>query len=161
MKINRFPLYDFTEDGLVVSFVKKKPRVLKPIKMGSYTGVQLVRDDGLLEKIYLHRAIAEAFHGECPDGMECRHLDGNKHNNSASNLKWGTKSENEKDKRNSGTSIDGEANHMAKLTKEDVISMRERREATGDSHAKIAALFNVSTMTAYRAIERISWRYIK
>ena len=161
MKIDRFPQYDFNEEGYVVSFVKKHPRILKPIKMGVYTGLQLLRDDGLLEKQYLHRLIAEAAHGECPTGMECRHLDGDKSNNASSNLRWGTRQENIDDKLFHGTSGKGERNTMAKLTEVDVLAMREHRSATGDSHAKIGVMYNVSTMTAYRAVEGVSWSHLK
>jgi hypothetical protein len=160
VKIARFPKYDFNEDGYVVSFVNKNPRVLKPIKMGVYIGLQLLRDDGLIEKQYLHSLIAEAAYGECPTGMECRHLDGDKNNNSSVNLKWGTRRENTDDKILHGTSGKGENNTMAKLTDSDVLSMRKHREKTGDSHAKIGVMFNVSTMTAYRAVEGVSWKHL-
>lgn len=161
MKIDRFPSYEFKEDGSVISHVRKKPRKLKPIKIGLYWGVQLLRGDGLIEKSYLHRIIAEAFHGKCPDGMQCRHLDGNKNNNSASNLCWGTRLENANDKILHGTSGMGELNNMAKLNESNVLAMRDRRAKTGESHKIIALDYGVSTMTAYRAIEGISWSHLK
>lgn len=161
MRIERFPLYDFSEIGYVTSFVKKTPKILKPIKMGAYVGLQLLRDDGLLEKIYLHRAIAEAFHGACPAGKECRHLDGDKTNNRAENLSWGTRRENVDDKFAHGTSGKGALNTMAKLTDADVIAMRSHRKSTGDSYAKIAVMWGVSTMTAYRAVTGKAWGHLK
>ena len=157
MKIDRFPLYEFHEDGYVVSLTRKNPFVMKPIKMGLYCGLQLKRDDGLLEKIYLHRAIAEACYGPCPEGLECRHLDGDKTNNAGSNLAWGTRSQNSKDKEAHGCSVLGENNPMAKLTEEEVLRMRQVRKETGLSYAKIALQFGVSSMTAYRAITGQSW----
>lgn len=156
--IERFPDYEFLESGHVISYKKIVPRILSPIRMGSYTGLQLARSDGLLEKQYLHRLICEAFNGPCPDGMECRHLDGNKYNNIAKNLAWGTKSENNIDKNGHGTGISGEANPMAKLTEADVKRMREYRKRTGESYKKISELYGVSAMTAYRAITEQSWR---
>lgn len=156
-KIQRFPGYDFLACGHVVSHIKKTPRVLSPIKMGEYVGLQLVREDGSSEKQYLHRLICEAFHGKCPDGMECRHIDGDRLNNSSANLAWGTKQENEIDKKNHGTTPRGEKNPMAKLTPFEVQKMRAERSETGDSYAKIAKRFGVSTMTAFRAITGQSW----
>jgi hypothetical protein len=47
--------------------------------------------------VYVHRVVLEAFVGPCPEGMECRHLDGNSANNQVDNLKWGTPSENRAD----------------------------------------------------------------
>jgi hypothetical protein len=161
MKIDRFPCYDFSENGYVVSHIKKTPRVLKPIKMGVYVGLQLARDDGLLEKIYLHRAIAEAAYGPCPDGMQCRHLDGNKLNNSASNLAWGSREENTRDKFIHGTTGKGERNPMSKLSDSVVLDMREYRANTGHSYKRIGVKFGVSTMTAYRAIVGESWSHLK
>jgi hypothetical protein len=46
---------------------------------------------------YVHRAVLDAFVGPCPDGMECRHLDGNAANNKLDNLAWGTPAENRRD----------------------------------------------------------------
>ncbi|AUR90563.1 HNH nuclease [Vibrio phage 1.162.O._10N.261.48.E3] len=161
MKIARFPKYKFKEDGSVVSFVKKTPRTLKPIRMGNYVGLQLLRDDGAQEKIYLHRAICEAKNGPCPQGMECRHLDGDKANNAASNLKWGTILENALDRVEHGTSGAGESNSMAVLTEQAVAEMRKIRNETGESYKKIADKFNISTMTAFRAITGESWSHVK
>ena len=159
-KIKRFPDYEFFENGDVVSFLKRNPRILKPIKMGKYKGLTLRRFDGLMERVYVHRAICEAFTGVCPDGFQCRHIDGNKENNSAGNLAWGTKRENEDDKRLHGTSPIGEANPMAKLNKKTVLAMKERRLETGESYARIAREFGVSAMTAFRAITGESWSEI-
>lgn len=160
-RIDRFPKYEFHEDGFVVSRVRGAPRVMKPIKMGEYVGLQLKRSDGHIEKAYLHRLICEAHHGPCPEGMECRHMDGNKKNNASGNLTWGTKAENEADKLEHGTTPAGEKNGMAKLTGAEVERMRLHRKSTGESYAKIAKAFGVSTMTAYRAITRAQWRSIK
>lgn len=159
--IERFPEYEFHRDGFVISRVKSTPRVLKPIKMGAYVGLQLKRSDGHTEKAYLHRLICEAHHGPCPAGMECRHIDGDKKNNAAENLSWGTKAKNETDKQIHGTVSSGEKNGMAKLTSADVVNMRIRRKSTGESYAKIASDFGVSTMAAYRAITKKQWRNVK
>lgn len=49
------------------------------------------------------RLVLETFVGPCPDGMECRHLDGNKLNDDLENLCWGTRYENIQDKVIHGT----------------------------------------------------------
>ena len=161
MKIDRFPDYEFHKDGFVISRVKKNPIVMKPIKMGQYVGLQLKRSDGHVEKAYLHRLICEAYYGPCPEGMECRHLDGDRSNNMASNLCWGTKSENAADKEKHRTNPSGERNAMSKLTEATVREMRSYRAKTGESYAKIGDLFGVSTMTAYRAIVKKLWKDVK
>lgn len=47
---------------------------------------------------HVHRLVLEAFRGPCPEGMECRHIDGNQQNNWLSNLAWGTAKENAEDR---------------------------------------------------------------
>lgn len=157
-RIGRFPDYEFHEDGYVVSRKKKHPIIMKPIKMGGYVGLTLCRDDNHSEKAYLHRLICEAFHGPCPKGMECRHLDGDKTNNAASNLAWGTKRQNENDRKTHGTIAAGERNPMAKLTRQKVSQMRKYRADTGESYRLIGLKFGVSAMTAFRAVAGQSWR---
>jgi len=157
-KIHRFPDYEFHKDGYVVSRKKKHPIIMKPIKAGSYVGLTLWRNDGHGERVYLHRIICEAFHGPCPEGMECRHLDGDKTNNAASNLAWGTKLQNENDRKKHGTTAAGESNPMAKLTRQKVSEMRKYRADTGESYRLIGLRFGVSTMTAFRAVTGQSWR---
>ncbi len=51
----------------------------------------------------VHRVVLETFQGPCPDGMVCRHLDGNPHNNRLDNLAWGTMLENSQDRFRHGT----------------------------------------------------------
>jgi len=90
--------------------------------------------------------------------MECRHKDGDKRNCTATNVAWGTKSENEADKAVHGTNPSGERNPMAKLTRAVVAEMRGHRAKTKESYAKIGPRFGVTAMTAYRAINRQAWR---
>lgn len=40
------------------------------------------------------RLVCEAFHGPCPDGLNCLHGDENSRNNKPGNLSWGTQKEN-------------------------------------------------------------------
>lgn len=54
-------------------------------------------------RIWVHRAVAMAFHGMPVSVAEVRHLDGNPANNVPENLAWGTRSENNYDKRRHGT----------------------------------------------------------
>lgn len=60
-------------------------------------------NDGRSVRRKVSRLVLELFVGPCPEGMECRHLDGDKTNNQLSNLRWGTRSENVRDKTRHGT----------------------------------------------------------
>lgn len=159
-RIERFPSHAFTASGVIISFTRRKPFAMKGMPVGRYLAVELIRKDGARERIYVHRAIAEAFHGSCPIGMHCRHLDGNPRNNSAANLAWGTPTENNADKIAHGTATIGERNPHSKLNSAEVRRMREIRRQTGISYGKLARKFNVSTMTAFRAVTKQSWRQL-
>lgn len=151
-----FPDYRFTEDGGVVSFICA-PRILKPIRTGDYLGVTIRDASGKLQRRYVHRLICEAFHGPAPDGTNCCHNDGNRANNSADNLRWDTPANNNRDKIAHGTATTGSRNPNAKLNASVVERMRAYRAETGAPYAAIADQFNISTMTAYRAIVGQSW----
>ena len=152
--------YCVSTGGVVVSFLFNPPRILKPIQMGSYVGLQLKCNDGNRRHRYVHRIVLESFIGSCPKGMECRHLDGNRLNNRLDNLQWGTKSENVKDKDRHGTSSRGMRNPMAVLSICDVERIRDIRSIGGFSYSDIATYFGVSVMTAYRASTKQSWTHI-
>lgn len=99
--LDRYPEYQFHEDGTVTH----PSRVVK-MKTSEQNGYVIIwlksnyqykpSDDQskylLWHTTHLHRVICEAFHGPCPDGMECDHIDNDKLNNSASNLRWVTAS---------------------------------------------------------------------
>jgi hypothetical protein len=51
-----------------------------------------------LKTMRVHRLVLDAFVGPCPDGMECRHLNGVKADCRLSNLAWGTRKENIEDR---------------------------------------------------------------
>lgn len=100
IQINNFSNYHITKEGKVWSSSNTryhKPKWLKNIlgKHG-YLYVNL-RKNGKRYVKYIHRLLLEHFVIPCPDGMECRHLDNNKLNNSLNNLCWGTHSRNKHD----------------------------------------------------------------
>lgn len=152
----RFPRYLIGSHGEVISLVAS-PKKLKPIRLGNYIGFQLTDNTGRIRKAYLHRLVAEAVHGPCPDGLECCHNDGRKENNDCLNLRWDTHESNEADRIAHGAVARGERNGFSKLTRAQVEEMRRIRTTGGATYKQIAAMFNVSTMTAYRAVTGQSW----
>lgn len=96
--------------------------------------------------VTVHSLIADAFIGPRPDGLQVNHKDGNKLNNSASNLEYVTRSGNMKHAISSGLwsppIIRGERNHKTNLTSEDIhriISLENTQTKTA-----IAKQFSVS-----------------
>lgn len=74
----------------------------------------------------IHRAVAHAFLGDPPEGLEVSHKDGNSHNNRADNLEYVSHSDNERMKLAHGTRGRGELNSYHKLLQHQVDEIRER-----------------------------------
>ncbi len=74
---------------------------------------------------YVHVLVLEAFVGPCPPGLEAAHRNGDRSDNRLENLRWVTHEENCADKIEHGTH-QARANHnMARLTEEDVRTIRQ------------------------------------
>jgi hypothetical protein len=54
----------------------------------------LLSKDGTARRFKVHRLVCETFHGPQPEGCEVAHMNDDKQDNSASNLKWVTRREN-------------------------------------------------------------------
>ena len=75
--------------------------------------------------VRVHKLVLEAFVGKCPEGLECCHNDGNSFNNHIDNLRWDTHKSNIHDRIKHGTSNRGERCGTAKLTLDQVKSIRK------------------------------------
>ena len=76
---------------------RRNGRILKaPMNSAGRRQVGLCRG-GKRRQALVHQLVALAFHGKPVSGQEVRHLDGDKLNNLATNLAWGTRSENQHD----------------------------------------------------------------
>ncbi len=113
--------------------------------------------DGKIRRV--HVLILTAFVGPCPEGMECRHLNGNRHDNRLSNLAWGTYAENTRDRIQHGTMPCGEQKWNARLTKAVVVDMRSKYSA-GRSIQELANEYVVHNRTVYDAVHHKTWKHI-
>jgi hypothetical protein len=109
--------------------------------------------DGVVKRLSVHRLILLAFVGPCPEGMEACHNNGNAGDNRLSNLRWDTHHNNNQDRKRHGTYPNGEAHPMAKITAEQVLSVRARRL----QNAAIMAELGVSRSHAQRIRTGQSW----
>lgn len=107
----------------------------------------------------VHRLVCEAFHGTPPEGMWVRHLDGDKTNNLASNLSWGTPQENMQDQFKHGHRGLGSRSPRSKLTEDQVVEIRHRR-ANGEMRKLLAREFNVSETTIGDCVSGKSWLHL-
>lgn len=102
--IDGFPGYEVSNLGHVLSRRRRSPRVLSPNpNQWGYLMVTMTRADGRPCSRTVHRLVADAFLGPCPDGMEVCHNDGDKTNNAPANLRFDTKSANALDRVRHGT----------------------------------------------------------
>lgn len=115
------------------------------------------------------RLVCGAFHGPCPEGHECGHLDGDKNNNAATNLVWITRSENTKQSIQHGTHrlkrapseamSRGDDHCWAKVREADVMNYR-RRHAQGESGRKLAVEAGISSANMSRLLRGDTWAHV-
>lgn len=104
-----------------------------------------------------HAVIALTFLGECPDGMQVCHIDGNPSNCKLDNLLYVTPKENSSHKRIHGTLRFGETSPVAKLTEKGVVDILNNHH---DGNRVLAIKYGVthSNISAIRL--RKSWKHI-
>jgi transposase-like protein len=146
--VSGWSFYRVSPDGSMWTRHGKRKRwhQLRPTVDGyGYRSVQLCDRRGpvkRLKRIRVCRIVCAAFHGPCPSGQECRHLDGQQTNDRADNLTWGTKQEQAADQKRHGTMRYGLRHPNGKLSDAAVLSIRALRGTTTRTAA--AKQFGVS-----------------
>jgi len=113
------------------------------------------------QKTYrVHKLVADAFLGPCPEGQEVRHGPAGKWDNSVGNICYGTRKENVADTVRDGTAVVGSKHFRAKLT-EDIVRECRKRFAEGNvTQADLAREFGVTPTAMYRAIRGKKWKHV-
>ncbi len=124
-----------------------------------YCHVSLYDPSRKRRKWRVHILVLTTFVGPCPDGMVCRHIDGNPTNNNVANLAWGTPRENSADRILHGTDYRGERVGTSKLNSSDALEIRRRR-ADGEFLHVLAAEFGVSKYAIYSIAKRLTWNHV-
>lgn len=152
-------LYRVSSEGRVSG---PRRSILKPFfNRRGYPQVGLYRQGERGRTVFVHRLVAEAFHGPAPAGMECRHLDGDARNPRAENLAWGTHSQNAIDAVKHGANPVGRDHPHAKLTPEAAEIIRRNYQPycrTWGGRA-IAERYGVSTGTVSALIAGVTWKH--
>jgi hypothetical protein len=128
--------------------------VLKPWLAGGRFTVGFQRDGKRID-CKIHLLVLLAFVGPPGKNQVAMHLDADPTNNRLSNLKWGTRKENQQQ-----MFLDEHA-HWQKLTAEQVREIRRRKEA-GETYKELAEAFGMNSITSiYNICKRITWGWLK
>lgn len=136
---------------------KLQGRILKPrIHTGGYLRVNTT---GQID-LFVHRAIALAFHGLPPTPKhEAAHLNGNKKDNRSKNIVWATPLENAAHKFAHGTNSAGEKNGKSKLKDRDVPEII-RRYAFGETARSLSLEFGVAGSVIVRVASGSAYGHV-
>lgn len=131
-------------------------RILKPStgKLG-YPRVILHRG-GKPQTLLIHHAVAKHFVSTRPDGLVIDHIDGIKHSNHYTNLRYITHAENI---RKGYDGKRGDNHHASKLTDAQVAEIRSRRLA-GERGSNLAREYGVSQATVCDILKQRSRKEI-
>lgn len=145
------PGYFITSDGVVFGPRKRRKLWRRPdgyLSFHTSKGAQLV-----------HQCVLIAFVGPRPDGCVACHANGVRHDNRVSNLRWGTHSDNMRDRIAHGTAHIGEAHPGATITTAVVLRIRALA-ATGVSQRTIAAQFGLDYRHVNLIVLRKRWKHL-
>jgi hypothetical protein len=132
-----------------------KGRVLRP-GIGRYASANVAG-----KQVLVHRLVAEAFLGPCPEGHIVRHGPGGPLDNRLCNLSYGTPSDNNgADRLRDGTLPRGTRNGSARLTEEQVVEIK-RRLLAGESRASLGREFGVRAENISHIATGRNWAWLE
>lgn len=121
----------------------RRARELRPIAVGDGYLAFNVCCGSRTTRVYVHRAVCEAFSGAGRPGMHVNHMDGDKRNNRPSNLIWCTRSENMLHSCRVLGNCAGDGHYAAKLTASSVKEIVRLHES-GLSDQELASRYLVT-----------------
>lgn len=93
-EIKDFPGYSITDDGKVISYKFKKPRIMKTwFQKDGYENIKLCKENQTYHFL-IHRLVAEAFIPNPDNLSEVNHKNKIRNDNRVENLEWCTRKEN-------------------------------------------------------------------
>jgi hypothetical protein len=148
--------YEVSSFGRVRSHARGTRILYQGTDKDGYPTVALNKD-GKRTTRNVHRLVCRAFHGEpYAPCREAAHLDGDRTNARADNLKWVGKVQNHFHMRVHGTHVGGDNHPSAKLTSAIVQHIRALPKPV--NCAALAREYGVSQVSLYRAYVGKTWR---
>jgi hypothetical protein len=119
-----------------------------------------LRKDRRERSMKVHTLMLLTFVGPRPDGMECRHRNGDRTDNRLANLSWGTPRENADDRVLHGTVARGERIANSVLSVQKVRQIR-RWAAAGQTQTEIARRLGVHRATVGDVVAGRQWAHVR
>lgn len=107
--------------------------------------------------VTVHGLVAKTFLGPRPEGFEAAHGDGDKSNNSLTNLRWATSVENKADSRRHGVIAKGERNGGGgKLTEDQARDVKY----SGSKVPELCEKYGISRGMVYFIRRGVNWAHV-
>lgn len=153
--IEGYPDYQVSNLGRVKSLKFNREIILKPrIKNYAYVSLSF---NSLCNNFYIHRLVAIAFIPNPENKLEVNHIDGNKYNNSVSNLEWNTSKENKSHAKTIGLYNQKGCNSVnSKVTEKDVLEIRN----SNLSYVKLSKIYKISPSSIFNIKNKKTWTNI-
>jgi uncharacterized protein YerC len=164
-------LYEVSDHGAVRSVYRTivdsrgvsrvfRSRLLRPSHEGNpgYAVVSLYRDR-VHKYVRVHTLVAAAFIGSRPAETEVAHKDGDRSHNCLRNLRYATRSANQLDRVEHGTSNRGVRHPSVVLAEPDVLEIA-RRLAAGHHQRTIAERFGIARTTVSAIATGRAWGHL-
>ena len=133
-------------------------RILKPQPIHKGYVRVVLNGHGIRRFRRIHRLVLQAFVGECPDGMQCAHLNGDPADCQLSNLAWVSPTENASHKHAHGTHLHGSKSNLAVLDEAQVLDVLKLKGAL--SAAACARKYGVTPSTILLIWNRVTWKHV-
>lgn len=155
-KIHGYTHYLIDRDGNVFSQTLSQRSQKSTWLRNGYKCVTLY-EAGVKRNEYIHKLLLETYVGKRPRGTVCRHIDGNKFNNSLTNICWGTYSQNQLDRITAGNHNRGERHGMNKYSREFVEKVRTM--VKGTRQKDVAKELGISASTV-SSLVTTGWKWL-
>lgn len=154
-------IYQVSENGDVRSFRRQRIKRLSKRDSNGYKYVTLYKD-GEMDQRSIHRLVAKAFIPNPYNMAEVNHINGDKSYNRVCNLEWCTRSENMARVVKDGAwkNNRGEKAYQAKVTKKEVIAIRNRYKEENVTQKELAKDFGIKQGHVCDIVNRRSWKHI-
>ena len=154
--------YMVSNMGRVKSFYANRVTILRQFyRTDGYLGLALSKNNKSTS-FDVHRLVALSFIDGYIDGLEVNHKNCVKDDNRAENLEWVTHKENAVHAFKNGLHkiFSGVNSGMAKITEEDVATIRYLSKNTSITYSEIADIYPIGVASVTNIINRKTWRNI-